>query len=163
MFPRVDKVAAEIADEAKRTGFALTLMGARRHLREAMLSDERGVADRAARQAWNYVIQGSAGEMTKLGMSRIWLSNIFFKYDAQFIAPVHDELVDSVVETDAVEFLREKHWCMTQPYATMTVPILGSISIGPDFAKQIECGDDFIEERVKQALNDIFHKEALAA
>ncbi len=163
MFPDVDKAAKEIADECARVGYATTYMGARRHLREAIMSDERGAAERAARQAWNYRIQGSAGEQTKLGMGRMWLRGIYFKYDARFIAPIHDECVSSVVEEHAVDFIREKLDCMAQPYSTMKVPILGSVSLGPDFAQQIECGDSFIEERIRKALNDIFHKEALAA
>lgn len=162
MFPDVDKAAEAAADKVKATGCAFTLMGARRHLREAMLSDDRGAADRAARQAWNFEIQGSAGEMTKLAMSRLWKSGIYFKYDARFIAPIHDELVSSVTADDAVEFLREKNWCMTQPYSTMTVPILGSISIGKDFAKQEECGDWFIKENIEKALKSIF-PEGVAA
>lgn len=163
MFPDVEVAAERAANQAKSTGYVQTFMGARRHLRVAMLSDERGAADRAARQAWNFEIQGSAGEMIKLAMSRMWVKGIFFKYDARFIAPVHDELVDSVSQDDAVEFIREKHWCMTQAYADMQVPILGSISIGPDFADQHECGDWFIEENIRKALNDIFTKEAQPA
>ena len=155
MFPGVDKAATACAEEAKRLGYATTLMGARRHLQEAMLSDEHGASDRAARQAWNFRIQGSAGEQTKLGMSRMWKRGIYFKYDARFIAPIHDECVSSVTVEHAVDFIREKHDCMAQPYSTMKIPILGSISIGPDFAEQIECGDWFVPERIAQALNDI--------
>jgi DNA polymerase-1 len=156
MFPDVDVVAEEIADEAKRVGYATTMMGARRHLAEAIMSDERGAADRAARQSWNYRIQGSAGEMTKLGMGRLWKSGIYFRYNARFIAPIHDELVSSVHRDHAVEFLREKNACMTQPYSTMKVPILASISLGPNFAQQYECGDWFIKDRIEKALNDSF-------
>lgn len=159
MFPGVAVAADKAADEAKKTGYVTTLLGARRHLASAMLSDERGAADRASRQAWNFRIQGSAGEMTKLGMTRMWKTNLFFRYDAQFMMAVHDECVASVVDEHAVDFVREMHACMAQPYATMKVPVLGSISIGPDFANQTECGDWFIEERVKKALSDIFAKE----
>jgi len=50
---------------------------------------------------------------------------------------------------------------MTGPYANMKVPILGSISIGPNFKDQIECGDWFIAENIEAALNDVFNmKEA---
>lgn len=151
-FADVEVAAERAAQHAKATGFACTLMGARRHLAEAMLSDERGAADRAARQAWNMEIQGSAGEQTKLGMGRLWKSGALWKYDARFIAPVHDELVTSVHKDHAVDFLKIKHWCMTQPYSTMRIPVLGSISLGPDFADQHECGDWFIEKNIKGAL-----------
>lgn len=162
MFPDVDKAAARSSEMAQRTGYAKTLMGARRHLREAMMSEERGAADRAGRQAWSTDIQGSAGEMTKMGMGRLWKSGIYFRYDARFIAPIHDELVSSVIDEHAVDFIREKHACMAQPYATMKVPVLGSISIGPDFADQHECGDWFIEESIRKELNDIFARKEAA-
>lgn len=152
MFPDVDRAAARASDDAKRTGYALTLMGVRRHLAEAVVSNERGEADRAARQAWNYEIQGSAGEMTKLGAARMWRSGIFFRYDAKFIALIHDECVASVAGEHAVDFVREMHNCMAQPYSTMTVPVLGSISLGPDFAKQYECGETFDAAKVEAAL-----------
>jgi DNA polymerase I-like protein with 3'-5' exonuclease and polymerase domains len=161
MFPDVDKTADRIAAEAAKLGYATTMLGARRHLREAMLSDDRGAADRAARQAWNYRIQGSAAEMTKLAMGRLWKQGTYFKYNARFIAPIHDELVSSVARKDAVAFLKEKNAAMTQPYAHMKVPILASISLGPNFGKQIECGDWFIQDRIEKALNDVFEwKEA---
>lgn len=161
MFPLVDQAAERAADEAMQTGLAFTMMGARRHLRESVTSNDKWEAERAARQAWNMELQGSAAEMTKLGMARLWLSGVFFRYDARFIAPIHDELVSSVHRDHAVDFLREKHAAMTGPYAQMKVPILGSISVGPDFAAQTECGEHFIQENIEQALNDIFNlKEA---
>lgn len=163
MFPGVTKAADECSALAQKLGYATTYMGARRHLRESMMSEDRGAASRAGRQAWSTRIQGSAGEMSKLAMGRLWTSGIYFRYDARFIAPIHDELVSSVIAEHAVDFLREKNAAMTVPYSTMKVPVLGSISIGKNFAEQIECGNWFIEEKIKAALNEIFHKEALAA
>ena len=162
MFPGVSVAAERSANKAKKLGYATTLMGVRRHLRDAMMSDERGAADRAGRQAWSTDIQASAAEMTKLGMGRLWRSGIYFRYDARFIAPIHDELVSSVTAEHAVDFLREKNAAMTVPYATMKVPILGSISIGANFADQIECGNTFNEENIKSALNDIFKQKVAA-
>lgn len=162
MFPDVDKAAERSADTCAELGYATTLLGVRRHLREAIRSDDARIAARAERQSWNFEIQGSAGEMTKLGMARLWRSGALHKYDARFIAPVHDELVTSVVREHALDFIRIKHECMTQPYATMTVPVMGSISIGPNFADQWECGDWYIEENIIDALRDIFEKKEAA-
>ena len=162
MFPGVDRAAKRAEEECMARGYATTLMGARRHLREAITSDDRQAASRAARQAWNMEIQGSAAEMTKLAMARLWKSDFLWKYDNRFIAPVHDELVASLHRDTAVESLKIMHECMTAPYSTMTVPILGSISIGPDFADQTECGDWFIPEKITKALNDIFAERAAA-
>lgn len=163
MFPDVGEAAKEAERECKRDGYVMTLMGARRHLREAIASDDNSVASRAARQGWNFKIQGSAGEMTKLGIGRLWKSGALHRFDVRFVAPIHDELVTSVNKDHAVEFIKIKSACMTGPYANMKVPILASVSIGPNFKDQIECGDEFDAVRIKKALNKIFHREEVAA
>lgn len=163
MFPLVDRAAERAAETCAETGYAMTLMGARRHLRAGITSMEDGVAARAERQAWNAEIQASAAEMSKLAMARLWKSGALHRFDVRFIAPIHDELVTSVVAEHALEFIKIKHECMTAKYSTMSVPILGSISIGPDFGNQIECGDWYIEENIKAALDKIFRREAVAA
>lgn len=152
MFPDVDKAAERAANFARQHGYATTMLGARRHLREALMSEDRRVSSAAERQAWNMEIQGSAGEMTKLAMARLWLSNVFFRLDCRFIAPIHDELVSSVAFDDAAEFIRIKHECMTRPYADMKIPVMGSISLGPDFYRQYECGDDYDINEINKAV-----------
>ena len=162
MFPGVQAAALRAEQACQRTGYATTLMGARRHLRDGVLSRDRWQASRAARQAWNMEIQGSAGEMSKLAMARLWQSGALFDYRARFICPIHDELVTSVHKDDALAFIRIKHQCMTVPYADMTVPIVGSISMGRNFADQIECGDTFDEARIQAALDRLFQQEVCA-
>lgn len=152
MFPGVDRAAARAEDECKRTGMAKTLMGAVRHLRAGIISDDNWEVSRAARQAWNFEIQSSAAEMTKLAMKRLWESGALLRLNMRFFASIYDELVFTVSREHAVEAIRIVNWCMTQPYSTMTVPILGSISLGPNFAEQQECGDWFILENVQKAL-----------
>lgn len=162
-FPDVDKAAKRAEEACYRDGYALTMMGIRRHLREAILSDNKSMASRAARQAWNMEIQGSAGEMTKLAMGRLWTTGALFRYDVRFFASIYDELVVSVHKDHCADFVREMHEAMTQVYSTMTVPIVGSISVGPDFGTQYECGTEFSLEKINEALRKIFHKEEVAA
>lgn len=163
MFPDVDKAAKRAEEACRNTGYALTMLGARRHLREAILSNDKRAASRAARQAWNMEIQGSAGEMTKLAMSSLWKSGALHRYDVRFFASIYDELVVSVHKDHVLDFLPVMHSCMTQPYSTMQVPILGSISLGPDFADQTECGTEFNPKVVQAALDKIFKKEEATA
>lgn len=157
-FPGLNDAAARAEEFCQRTGYALTLMGARRHLAEKIGSDDNWTAARAARQAWNFEIQGSAAEMTKLAMCRIWQSPEFHQMDIEFWFPVHDELVWSVGEEDAVASMKLMHDCMVAPYSTMQVPIWSSLSLGPSYGEQIECGDWFIEDRVKAALDKVFSR-----
>lgn len=152
MFPKVETWKEEVRDFIMKTGYVTTMMGARRHLRDSIMSDDKWIAEKAGRQGPNFKIQGSAAEMTKMSMKRFWESNAMFKFDAVFIAPVHDELVASVRIDHAVEFIRKMHSCMTQPYADLCVPVMGSISLGTSFGHQIECGDWFIQENIEAAL-----------
>lgn len=158
MFPDVAEAAKKAEAKCKKLGYAETMLGVRRHLQDSITSDDNAVASRAARQAWNMEIQGSAAEQVKAAMTSLWRSGALHKYDVRFIAPIHDELVTSVAREHALEFIKVKHQCMTQPYANMQVPIMGSISIGPNFGDQIECGDWYIPEEINKALCQIFHE-----
>lgn len=160
-FAGLNEAAERAERECLDRGYSLTMMGARRHLEAAINSGDRGMAARAARQAWNFEIQGSAAEMTKLALGRLWKSGILFKLDMVFYFPVHDELVWSVSRGHAAESMRVVNQCMTAQYADMQVPILASLSLGANYADQIECGDFFDQAAIEAALNDVFaQKEA---
>lgn len=158
MFPGVERRAQAAAEEARSKGYAVTMLGARRHLAAAMNSDDRWEVERASRQAFNMEIQGSAAEMTKLAMARLWKSDFLWKYDTRFIAPIHDEALTSIRMDHALEAIKIKHDCMTQKYADMEVPVLGSISLGLNFADQIECGDYYDAAAIQKALDQCKEK-----
>lgn len=148
-----------VVAEVKKHGFVTTMLGARRHLVDALNSSNSYEASKAERQAVNFKVQGSSAEMTKLAMKRMWERKLFDRYDALFIAPIHDEVVASVVVDELLPFLREMHECMVAPYANMQIPIVSSISIGPNFGEQIEVGETVDDEVIKKALVQIFGEE----
>lgn len=159
-FPRFEKWKLEVERDAKVRGFALSLLGARRHLEGRINSNDFSEKSRAQRQASNFAIQGSGAEMAKLAMRKMWERGLFTgKYDAQFYFPVHDEVVFSVHKDDAVACIREVHACMVAQYASMKIPIESSVSIGLDFGKQIECGDTFDAGKIEAVLGSLFKKE----
>ena len=145
-FPRFEKWKDEVKAEAETLGYVTTPLGGRRHLRDALLSEEWGVKDKALRQGPNFKIQGASAEQTKLAMARLWKSGILFKLDMSFFSPIHDELVWSVTAEDALESIKVVIDCMTAPYGNLPVPFLGSVSIGPNFGEQYECGDEAAED-----------------
>lgn len=157
-FPRMGEWSDRVANEAAECGYALTMLGARRHLADALNSPNRWEASKAARQAGNFWIQGSAAEMTKLAMARMWRSGVFWDgtYDAVFYAPIHDEVVFSVHRDQALEVIRRVHPMMIENYAGMRVPIVSSISLGRNFGEQIECGETVNEERITAAIEKAF-------
>lgn len=164
MFPRFEEWKEEVKAEASKLGYVKTCMGARRHLREALMSDEWGVADKALRQGPNFKIQGSSAEQTKLAMSRLWKSGILQRLDMVFFAPVHDELVWSVHKDHALESIKVIHQCMTVPYGNLPVPFWGSVSLGLNFGDQEETGDEatadpsLLDKVVPEILSKLFEK-----
>jgi len=159
MFPRFEEWKEEVKAETSNLGYVTTCMGARRHLREALLSDNKWDIEKALRQGPNFKIQGSSAEQTKLAMARVWRSGVLWKYDVVFFAPIHDELVFSVHRDHALEVIKIFHDAMVEPYGDLPVPFLGSISLGPNFGKQYEAGDWYIEENIKEILVKIFSGE----
>ena len=159
-FPGINIWKAKQAEINEQRGYALTLLGARRHLTGGQGGNSYHGGDDASRlerQGINYEIQGSAAEQTKLAMASMWKRGLFTgKYDARFVAPVHDETVSSVDRRDAVKFIREAHECMTQRYANMVVPMKSSLAIGRDFSCPIELGTDFTDEEVQAAIDKLF-------
>src|SRR5574340_1079742 len=112
MFPRFEEWKEEVKQDLMDKGYVTTCMGARRHLREAVLSDNKWDREKALRQGPNMKIQGSSAEQTKLAMARLWKSGILFKLDMVFFAPIHDELVWSVSVEDCLESIQVVHKAM---------------------------------------------------
>jgi DNA polymerase I-like protein with 3'-5' exonuclease and polymerase domains len=154
MFPGVSVWKDEVRERVMRTGYAKTYLGGRRHL--AALMADNATANKAGRQGPNFEVQGSAAEMTKLAAGRIWDSGVCFDYDCRFIAPVHDEFVFSIAVDDLIPALTIIHREMTMPYATMKVPVVSEISIGPNFGQQWEVGSTVDPVKIEKALAEIF-------
>jgi len=160
-FARAEAWKKEMIALAHELGYGGTMMGARRHLPDLRSSNKFDVA-KAERQAVNNWIQGSCAEMTKMAEGRIWKSGVLFRYDSLYIGPIHDELVFSVMGDEALPFISEVHKLMTMSYADMTVPIISSISLGPDFGRQIEVGDEVVPEAIEAAVRESLGELAVA-
>lgn len=156
-FPGIELWKVGVRASVRELGYAKTLMGARRHLAGVLNSPNRYEASKADRQGPNHEIQGSAAEMSKLSMSRCWSEGLFTgRFDAVFIAPIHDELVFSVHRKDALELIRRVHACMVAPYGGMDIPIVSSVSLGKTFGQQVEAGDFVDDGRIQAILDDLF-------
>jgi len=158
-FPKLPAWSREVQEVAHTRGYSLTMLGARRHLSDGLNAESKWDQAKAERQAGNFEIQGSGGEMLKLAMARMWRKGIFSgKYNAVFYAPIHDEVVFSCHKDDLLAVLREVHPCMIAQYATMKTPLESSISIGPTFGTQIELGTKIDEAKVREALDQVFNQ-----
>lgn len=156
-FPGIDTWKDSVRESVNALGYSTTLLGARRHLADALNSTNRYEAGKVDRTGPNFSIQGSGAEMAKLAMASMWREGLFTgKFDALFIAPVHDEVVFSVHRNDALELITRVHACMVQPYGGMKIPIISSVSLGRTFGEQIECGDYVDPVAIQSALDKVF-------
>lgn len=147
----------KVIAEAKQVGYVATMLGARRHLRAALTSDDRYAASKAERQSVNFKVQSSSAEMTKLAEGRMFKAALEQNFDCQIVAAIHDEVLASVSLDDIFEFIPAMHKCMVEPYSDMYVPVMSSISFGKTFgpADQIEIGDSPTKEAIEKGLAEL--------
>jgi DNA polymerase I len=81
---------------AREKGFVTTMFGRRRYLRD-ILSRNQVVRGNAERNAINAPIQGTAADIIKIAMVRIYEKMKEGKYASKMILQVHDELIFDVV------------------------------------------------------------------
>ena len=88
----VDKYMETVAKDAKEKGYVSTLWGRRRYLPELNSSNGmlRAFGERVAR---NMPIQGTAADIIKIAMVRVYNRLKEEKMDAKLILQVHDELI----------------------------------------------------------------------
>ncbi len=144
-----------VIEEAKKNGFVLTKLGAKRHLAELLNSEDRYIASKADRQAVNFKIQSSSAEMTKKAEGRMWQERLEQRFDCEVIGPIHDEVVISCAVQDLPSLLPAMHACMVAQYADMQVPVRSSVSFGRNFFEQLEVGEAYDDVRVKKALSEL--------
>ena len=129
--------------------------GTRRHLRDAILSDNRWEASKALRQASNASIQGAGSNQLKQIMSDIWDSDLIDNYDYRWMFPVHDETVHSIGRKDVLVVLPKLHEIMTRQFLDV-VPSASSIGLGNNFGQLIEIGEVAALAKISAALDKLF-------
>ena len=97
-FPGIQKYMDDTINFARENGYVETLMGRKRWLRDINSANftVRGFAER---NAINSPIQGTAADMIKLAMQKVYAAMKKEKMQSKMILQVHDELVfDAVLE-----------------------------------------------------------------
>ncbi|XP_062300432.1 DNA polymerase nu [Scomber scombrus] len=90
--------------QCHKQGYVLSIMGRRRTLRN-INSPDWGIRMQAERQAVNFVVQGSAADLCKMAMIRIFnLVSASSSISARLIAQLHDELLYEVEDSQMEQF-----------------------------------------------------------
>jgi DNA polymerase-1 len=122
----------EAVNVARNLGYASTLKGRRRYLRD--LNSRNGMMrSHAERNAVNTPIQGTAADMIKLAMIGIHEQLQALGLSTRLILQVHDELVFEVpeAELEQVKALVQKAMCEALP--GLKVPIEVGLDVGQNW------------------------------
>lgn len=123
----------DLMQEALARGYVTTLAGRRRLLPE-LYSRNQQVQAQARRQAINTVIQGSAADVIKLAMLRVYSSPELAALDAKLILQVHDELLLEAPEANAPAAAAELGRLM-QTVIRLAVPLKVDVGQGRNWAE----------------------------
>jgi len=104
-YPGVKAYVDRTLEDARRRGYVTTLLGRRRYLPEVH-SPNRQIREFAERTAINTPVQGTAADLIKMAMVRVWRRLKEGGYEAKMILQVHDELVFEVPKKELEEVKR---------------------------------------------------------
>ena len=124
----VEKYMENVVAEAKKNGYVSTLWGRRRYLPELTSSNGmlRAFGERVAR---NMPIQGTAADIIKIAMVRVYNRLRAEKMRSRLILQVHDELIVEAPEEEAAraaEILKEE----MENACVMKVKLLADVNTG---------------------------------
>ena len=109
-FPSVSGYMDKTIADARACGYVSTLFGRRRALPE-LSSSNRNIRASGERMARNTPIQGTAADVIKLAMVRVWRRLRDERMESRLILTVHDELIVEAPEAEAekaAQILREE-------------------------------------------------------
>ena len=127
-YPGIKRFMDDAVKKGYEMGYSTTMMGRRRNLPELKASNAntRNFGERAA---MNTPVQGTAADIIKLSMVKVYQALKAGGYQAKLILQVHDELIIEapVQEAEAVCCLLQE--CMEQVTA-LSVPLVAEVKSG---------------------------------
>ncbi len=124
----VRKYMEETIENAKKSGYVTTVFGRRRYIPELAASNFN-LRSFGERVAMNAPIQGTAADIIKIAMIKVYDALWGKCPDARLILQVHDELICEVPEKDAekaAQILKEE----MENATSLSVPLRADVKIG---------------------------------
>ena len=127
-FSGVRDFMTKTVEDAKKKGYAETMYGRRRLIPELSASN-KNVQAFGKRAAMNAPIQGTAADIIKIAMVKVYKRLKAEKLDARLILQVHDELIIEASEKDKERAAKILHEEMTGA-AKLSVPLPADVEEG---------------------------------
>ena len=131
-FPTVRSYFRSIVDSSKEKGYIETLLKRRRYFDY----ENAKAMFRAAyeRESVNSVFQGSASDLIKLSMNKIYTVIEEENLDAKMLLQIHDELIFEV-DAEEAEMIGEKFRRIMETIMELKVPLKASLNIGDNWSE----------------------------
>ena len=127
-YPRVRAFMDEAVRLGYERGYAQTMLGRRRQLHE-LKNPNRNIRSFGERVAMNMPVQGTAADIIKLAMVRLFGGLQKGKYQARLILQVHDELVVECPRGE-VEAVADLIRSAMEQIIKLDVPLVADVSVG---------------------------------
>jgi DNA polymerase-1 len=128
-FPKVRAWIEKTLEEGRRRGYVETLFGRRRYVPD-LQARVKSVREAAERMAFNMPVQGTAADLMKLAMVKLFPR--LEEMGARMLLQVHDELVLEAPKERAEAVARLAKEVMEGVYP-LTVPLVVEVGIGEDW------------------------------
>ncbi|NXI85948.1 DPOLN polymerase, partial [Rhipidura dahli] len=103
-YKKVHEFTKKTIEQCRNKGYVVSIMGRKRPLANINAQDYK-LRTQAERQAVNFVVQGSAADLCKMAMVKIFASVVISPtLTARLIAQIHDELLFEVEDSQIKEF-----------------------------------------------------------
>ncbi len=133
-YPFTDAYLEKVPEEAKALGYTTTLMGRRRYIPE-LNSSNGALRAFGKRVAMNAPIQGTAADVMKLAMIKVWQRLKADAPKAKIVMQVHDELVVECPDSD-VELVKAILTEEMTDVINLSVPLPAEVSSGKNWLEQ---------------------------
>jgi DNA polymerase-1 len=130
-FPKIENFMNTIIGQARINGYVETLLGRRRYIRD--INSANGMLRKAAeRNAINAPIQGTAADVIKIAMIRIYQELKTRNLKTKMVLQVHDELVFDV-PVEELDIIAEIIPALMQNALQIQVPLIAELSFGKNW------------------------------
>jgi len=130
-YPMVKQYMVDIVEAAKACGYVKTIMNRRRYIPE-ILSKNAVNRNFGERIAMNTPIQGSAADLIKMAMVKVYSELSKRNLKSKLILQVHDELILETLKCELQEVKQLVEECMERAIE-LRVPVIAEISSGDNW------------------------------
>jgi DNA polymerase-1 len=131
-YPGVARYQESVLAEARSRGYVTTILGRRRAVSGIREKSSHRQRTQPEREALNTVVQGSAADLIKRAMLRIYRALQAAKLQARMLLQIHDELLFEVRQEELSYLAHLVASEMTQAM-TLRVPLKVDLSSGPNW------------------------------